>query len=91
MNPGTLTVYRWELSKLRFQKRTYLGLGAAVVVLGGDDVPRHQRGDQREHPDRAEQQQHERDREAARVDVAPEGDEQPAAAPAGPALVKDAA
>ena len=27
------TVYRWELTKLRFQKRTYLGLGAAVVVL----------------------------------------------------------
>jgi ABC-2 type transport system permease protein len=32
MNPGVLTVYRWELSKLRFQKRTYLGLGAAVIV-----------------------------------------------------------
>jgi ABC-2 type transport system permease protein len=32
VSPGTLTVYRWELSKLRFQKRTYLGLGAAVVV-----------------------------------------------------------
>jgi ABC-2 type transport system permease protein len=28
----TLTVYRWELVKLRFQKRTYLGLGAAVLV-----------------------------------------------------------
>jgi ABC-2 type transport system permease protein len=27
-----LTVYRWELRKLRFQKRTYLGLGAAIVV-----------------------------------------------------------
>ena len=27
-----LTVYRWELSKLRFQKRTYLGLGAAALV-----------------------------------------------------------
>ncbi len=26
------TVYRWELRKLRSQKRTYLGLGAAVVV-----------------------------------------------------------
>jgi ABC-2 type transport system permease protein len=25
-------VYRWELTKLRFQKRTYLGLGAAVLV-----------------------------------------------------------
>jgi ABC-2 type transport system permease protein len=32
MSPGALTVYRWELTKLRFQKRTYLGLGAAVVV-----------------------------------------------------------
>ena len=30
MNPTALTVYRWELRKLRFQKRTYLGLGAAV-------------------------------------------------------------
>src|ERR1700694_242429 len=29
--PGTLTVCRWELRKLRSQKRTYLGLGAAVV------------------------------------------------------------
>jgi len=29
--PGTLTVLRWELRKLRAQKRTYLGLGAAVV------------------------------------------------------------
>jgi ABC-2 type transport system permease protein len=32
MRPGALTVYRWELTKLRFQKRTYLGLGAAIVV-----------------------------------------------------------
>lgn len=31
-SPGTFTVYRGELTKLRFQKRTYLGLGAAVVV-----------------------------------------------------------
>jgi len=30
--PGALTVYRWELRKLRFQKRTYLGLGAAAVI-----------------------------------------------------------
>jgi ABC-2 type transport system permease protein len=30
--PGTWTVYKWELLKLRAQKRTYLGLGAAVVV-----------------------------------------------------------
>ena len=29
--PGTPTVLRWELRKLRSQKRTYLGLGAAVV------------------------------------------------------------
>ena len=29
MNPGVGTVYRWELFKLRYQKRTYLGLGAA--------------------------------------------------------------
>jgi ABC-2 type transport system permease protein len=32
VNPGTLTVYRWELRKLRAQKRTFLGLGAAVLV-----------------------------------------------------------
>ena len=32
MRPGVLAVYRWELQKLRFQKRTYLGLGAAAVV-----------------------------------------------------------
>jgi ABC-2 type transport system permease protein len=32
MNPGVWTVYRWELRKLRYQKRTYLGLGAAVLV-----------------------------------------------------------
>ena len=30
--PGVLAVYRWELRKLRFQKRTYLGLGAAAAV-----------------------------------------------------------
>jgi len=30
--PGVATVYRWELFKLRFQKRTYLGLGGAVIV-----------------------------------------------------------
>ena len=30
--PGITTVYRWELTKLRFQKRTYLGLGAAAIV-----------------------------------------------------------
>jgi ABC-2 type transport system permease protein len=32
MNPGVLTVYRWELIKLRYQKRTYLGLGMAAIV-----------------------------------------------------------
>ncbi len=32
MSPGVLTVYRWELRKLRSQKRTYLGLGAAALV-----------------------------------------------------------
>ena len=30
--PTAATVYRWELRKLRSQKRTYLGLGAAVAV-----------------------------------------------------------
>jgi ABC-2 type transport system permease protein len=30
--PTVRTVYRWELTKLRFQKRTYLGLGAALIV-----------------------------------------------------------
>jgi ABC-2 type transport system permease protein len=29
---GTLVVYRWELRKLLSQKRTYLGIGAAMVV-----------------------------------------------------------
>jgi ABC-2 type transport system permease protein len=32
VKPGVLTVYRWEMRKLRFQKRTYLGLGLAAVV-----------------------------------------------------------
>ncbi|MEA2227032.1 MAG: type transport system permease protein [bacterium] len=32
MRPGILAIYRWELRKLRFQKRTYLGLGAAALV-----------------------------------------------------------
>jgi ABC-2 type transport system permease protein len=32
VNPGVFTVYRWELRKLRAQKRTYLGLGAAALV-----------------------------------------------------------
>jgi ABC-2 type transport system permease protein len=30
--PGVGTVYRWELFKLRHQKRTYLGLGIAILV-----------------------------------------------------------
>ncbi len=30
--PGVGTVYRWELVKLRYQKRTYLGLGASMLV-----------------------------------------------------------
>jgi ABC-2 type transport system permease protein len=29
---GVATVFRWELAKLRYQKRTYLGLGMAVLV-----------------------------------------------------------
>lgn len=32
MTPSAATVYRWELRKLRSQKRTYLGLGAAALV-----------------------------------------------------------
>ncbi len=32
MSPGVGTVYRWELIKLRYQKRTYLGLGLAILV-----------------------------------------------------------
>ena len=30
--PRVATIYRWELRKLRSQKRTYLGLGAAAAV-----------------------------------------------------------
>jgi ABC-2 type transport system permease protein len=30
--PGVGTVYVWELRKLRMQKRTYIGLGAAMLV-----------------------------------------------------------
>jgi ABC-2 type transport system permease protein len=32
VRPSVLTVYRWELRKLRSQKRTYIGLGVAVLV-----------------------------------------------------------
>jgi ABC-2 type transport system permease protein len=31
-HPHTLTVYRWEVRKLVSQKRTYLGLGLAVIL-----------------------------------------------------------
>jgi ABC-2 type transport system permease protein len=31
-HPGVRTVYAWELRKLRAQKRTYIGLGAAALV-----------------------------------------------------------
>jgi ABC-2 type transport system permease protein len=31
-SPGIGTVYRWEMMKLRYQKRTYLGLGASLIV-----------------------------------------------------------
>ena len=30
--PGTRAVYRWELRKLVAQKRTFLGVGAAIAV-----------------------------------------------------------
>jgi ABC-2 type transport system permease protein len=30
--PSVFAIYRWELRKLRAQKRTYLGLGAAAVI-----------------------------------------------------------
>ena len=30
--PGVGAVYRWELRKLRAQKRTYIGLAAAVAI-----------------------------------------------------------
>jgi ABC-2 type transport system permease protein len=30
--PGVVTVYRWELRKLLAQKRTFIGLGSALVV-----------------------------------------------------------
>ncbi|HEY5194475.1 MAG TPA: ABC transporter permease [Solirubrobacteraceae bacterium] len=48
--PSTLTVYRWELRKLRAQKRTYMGLGLAVIlplifVIVQDVHTRHGGGD----------------------------------------------
>jgi ABC-2 type transport system permease protein len=47
--PSTLTAYRWEMRKLRSQKRTYLGLGLIVVlplifVLVENLHQRHRRG-----------------------------------------------
>ena len=30
--PGTGTVYAWELRKLLAQKRTFIGIGAAIAV-----------------------------------------------------------
>jgi ABC-2 type transport system permease protein len=42
-------VYRWELRKLRYQKRTYLGLGAAAIVPIIFVAAVHFRGDR--HPD----------------------------------------
>ena len=35
---GVVTVFRWELSKLAAQKRTYLGIGAAILVLSAAPV-----------------------------------------------------
>ncbi len=49
-------------------------LERAVAVLGGDDVARHERGDQREEPDRAEREQDERRGEARVAHVAAERD-----------------
>jgi ABC-2 type transport system permease protein len=31
-SPGVATVYRWELRKLRSQKRTYMGFAIAVAI-----------------------------------------------------------
>ena len=33
--PGVRVVYEWELRKLAAQKRTYIGLGCALLLLGG--------------------------------------------------------
>jgi ABC-2 type transport system permease protein len=49
--PATLTVYRWELRKLISQKRTYLGLGLAVIlplIFVLVQSLRHQHGDRGE-------------------------------------------
>jgi ABC-2 type transport system permease protein len=47
VNASVATVYRWELIKLRYQKRTYLGLGAAAIVPIIFVVAIHFRHDQR--------------------------------------------
>ena len=31
-SPGVATVYRWELRKLRSQKRTYMGFAIAIAI-----------------------------------------------------------
>jgi ABC-2 type transport system permease protein len=46
-SPSVATVYRWELTKLRYQKRTYLGLGAATIVPIIFVVAIHFRSDRR--------------------------------------------
>ena len=45
-----------------------------VAVLGGDDVAGDEGGDDPGYPDRAEEQEDERDRQPGVVDVAAEGD-----------------
>jgi ABC-2 type transport system permease protein len=47
--PGTPTVLRWELRKLVSQKRTYLGLGIAVVFPLIFVVAQHLRHDHHDH------------------------------------------
>jgi ABC-2 type transport system permease protein len=46
--PSTLTVYRWELRKLVSQKRTYMGLGLAMILplifVVVQDLRHHQGG-----------------------------------------------
>src|SRR5436305_915523 len=55
-------------------------LERAVVVLGGEDVPCHERGDEREHPHGAEQQDDQRDDQAALGQV--RGEREVSSAPA---------
>src|SRR5258708_4851977 len=49
-------------------------LHRAVMMLRGDDVASDERGDQREEPDRTEEQKDERDRETRFPHVAAKGD-----------------